>query len=300
MLSYQHAFHAGNHADVLKHFVLTYVLDSLNKKDKPYIFFDTHSGSGIYDLLDNRILKTGEAQSGIQLLLQKKYELPLELNSYLDLVQKYLEKSLYPGSPEIECNKLKENSTLVLSELHPTEYELLKQNVSKSDSAKNKNVNVHFRNGFEMLNALTPPQIKRGAVLIDPSYEELSDYQNVEKSITSVYKKWTNGIFLLWYPLLAHRDNVIQNMKNNIVSKIKKISPNVEICNISLCVNTKDSHQEVDLQNLSKNNPPRLYGSSMLVINYPWKLPESSQIAMEKVAQILGQNGNGSVEVEIM
>ena len=89
-------------------------------------------------------------------------------------------------------------------------------------------------------------------------------------------------------------------MKNNIVSKIKKISPNVEICNISLCVNTKDSHQEVDLQNLSKNNPPRLYGSSMLVINYPWKLPESSQIAMEKVAQILGQNGNGSVEVEIM
>ena len=89
-------------------------------------------------------------------------------------------------------------------------------------------------------------------------------------------------------------------MKNNIVSKIKKISPNVEICNISLCVNTKDSHQEVDLQNLSKNNPPRLYGSSMLVINYPWKLPESSQIAMEKVAQILGQNGNGRVEVEIM
>ena len=94
MLSYQHAFHAGNHADVLKHFVLTYVLDSLNKKDKPYIFFDTHSGSGIYDLLDNRILKTGEAQSGIQLLLQKKDELPLELNSYLDLVQKYLEKSI--------------------------------------------------------------------------------------------------------------------------------------------------------------------------------------------------------------
>ena len=234
------------------------------------------------------------------MLLQKKDELPLELNSYLDLVQKYLKKSLYPGSPEIECNKLKENSTLVLSELHPTEYELLQQNVSQSDSAKNKNVNVHFRNGFEMLNALTPPQIKRGAVLIDPSYEELSDYQNVEKAITSVYKKWTNGIFLLWYPLLAHRDNVIQNMKNNIVSKIKKISPNVEICNISLCVNSKDSHQEVDLQNLSKNNPPRLYGSSMLVINYPWKLPESSQIAMEKVAQILGQNGNGRVEVEMM
>ena len=98
----------------------------------------------------------------------------------------------------------------------------------------------------------------------------------------------------------ADYSTVIQNMKNNIVSKIKKISPNVEICNISLCVNTKDSHQEVDLQNLSKNNPPRLYGSSMLVINYPWKLPESSQIAMEKVAQILGQNGNGSVEVEIM
>ena len=96
-------------------------------------------------MLDNRILKTGEAQSGIQLLLQKKDELPLELNSYLDLVQKYLEKSLYPGSPEIECNKLKENSTLVLSELHPTEYEFLKQNIYKSESAKNKNVNVHFR-----------------------------------------------------------------------------------------------------------------------------------------------------------
>ncbi len=98
MLSYQHAFHAGNHADLLKHFVLTFVLNSLNKKDKAYTFFDSHSASGLYDLYDNRLIKTGEAQKGIQALLQAKNP-PQELDSYLNLIKEYSDKNLYPASP---------------------------------------------------------------------------------------------------------------------------------------------------------------------------------------------------------
>ncbi len=129
MLSYQHAFHAGNHADLLKHYVLTFVINSLNKKDKPYTFFDTHSGSGLYDLYDNRILKTGEARMGIQKLLESEKSIPTELSAYLDLVKQYTDRQLYPGSPEIERRLLRPQDFLVLSELHPQEIENLRHNM---------------------------------------------------------------------------------------------------------------------------------------------------------------------------
>ena len=126
MLSYQHIFHAGNHADILKHFVLFQVLNSLNKKEKPYTFFDTHSGSGLYDLLDSRSLKTGEAGKGIiQLLTSTKNDgktFDSELFSqFLSFIESYTSKNLYPGSPEIERKLMRPQDFLILSELHPQE-----------------------------------------------------------------------------------------------------------------------------------------------------------------------------------
>lgn len=272
MLSYQHVYHAGNHADILKHYVLTFVLSSLNKKDKPYTFFDTHSGSGLYDLTDSRSLKTSEAEIGIMRLIKDcNKTVPEELKDYLSFVQKYTEKNFYPGSPEIERSFMRQNDLLVLSELHPQEIQNLKENMAHNHNpvTYNPSIQIHKRNGWEMINAMTPPATKRGGVLIDPSYEETEDYLNAAEYIIKVHKKWSNGIILLWYPLLEHRDKEIEKMLGSITQAVYEVNENTEIVNLQLCVNAKESY--------------RLYGSGMLVINAPWKLKEEG----EKVVDFL-------------
>ena len=301
MLSYQHAFHAGNHADLLKHFVLSFVLDSLNKKDKPYTFFDSHSGSGLYDLYDNRSLKTGEAQKGIlsllKLHLQEQTITNPDFESYLKLVKNFTDKNYYPGSPLIEFSKMRSQDFLILSELHPQEIENLRKNIKKSGSENpdknpekiaNPSVQIHNRSGWEMLKALTPPKTKRGGVLIDPSYEEAADYSDALSTILAVHKKWSNGIILLWYPLLAHRSELIETMIDEITFGVKAQNENTEVLRLELTVNDKAAHKEVALaQNATENeNTPRLYGSGMLVINAPWKLKESAEVVIDYLQSV--------------
>lgn len=301
MLSYQHAFHAGNHADLLKHFVLSFVLDSLNKKDKPYTFFDSHSGSGLYDLYDNRSLKTGEAQKGIlsllKLHLQEQTINNPDFESYLKLVKNFTDKNYYPGSPLIEFSKMRSQDFLILSELHPQEIENLRKNIKKAGSENpdknpekiaNPSVQIHNRSGWEMLKALTPPKTKRGGVLIDPSYEEAADYSDALSTILAVHKKWSNGIILLWYPLLAHRSELIETMIDEITFGVKAQNENTEVLRLELTVNDKTAHKEVALaQNAAENeNTPRLYGSGMLVINAPWKLKESAEVVIDYLQSV--------------
>ena len=306
MLSYQHAFHAGNHADILKHLTLTGVLTALNKKDKPYSYFDTHSASGLYDLLDNRAEKTGEAAQGIMRLLGKiPRDFPHQnefsgshplLSAYLALIRQYTSKNLYPGSPEIGRLLLRPGDYMVLSELHPQEIENLRRNMIKAPfcEAACKQIQIHARNGFEMLKALTPPKTKRGAVLIDPSYEEASDYRDVADTICAVNKKWSNGIIMLWYPLLAHRESEINNMLEKITSSARAINANIEIADLRLEVASKDAHKEMSLKEYeaSEKNPPRLYGSGMLVLNAPWKLEEEVNSALEIISSKLSSENN--------
>ena len=287
MLSYQHIFHAGNHADILKHCVLIHVLNSLNKKEKPYTFFDTHAASGLYDLTDGRSLKTGEAGRGIMALQGEcgnENQLPLLLKFYLDFVKTYIDDSRYPGSPEIERSFMRSQDTLILSELHPQEIENLRANMKRPCENKNlPSVKIHNRNGWEMLTALTPPVTKRGAVLIDPSYEETSDYIDAADTICAVHKKWTNGIIMLWYPLLAHREGEIESMLDRITEGARALNSNIEIADLRLEVFDKAEHKEVRLDEFRASegkNPPRLYGSGTLVLNAPWKLEEEVNAAI--------------------
>lgn len=284
MLSYQHIFHAGNHADLLKHSVLIQVLEALNKKEKPYTFFDTHAASGLYDLKDNRSLKTGEATKGI-VQFADKADMPQAFADYVTFVQKYLKDSLYPGSPEIERTFMRKQDTLILSELHPQEIENLRNNMKKSGEGQ-PDIQIHNRNGWEMLKALTPPATKRGAALIDPSYEEASDYAMAANTICAVHKKWSNGIIMLWYPLLAHRESEIEGMINQITNEARSQNANIEIADLRLQVFDKNEHKEVSLEEFRASegkNPPRLYGSGMLVLNSPWMLKENT---LETIAYI--------------
>ncbi|MBQ8211301.1 MAG: 23S rRNA (adenine(2030)-N(6))-methyltransferase RlmJ [Treponema sp.] len=283
MLSYQHSYHAGNHADILKHFVLSYVMEYLNKKEKPYTFFDTHSASGVFDLLDNKSLKTLEAQNGILKLINQN-DLPQQLDVYLNVVKENLKNNIYFGSPKIEEFFIRQQDTLILSELHPTEFQNLKNNFHKTS----KNVQIHNRNGWEMIKALTPPKTKRGAVLIDPSYEQKEDYEIAAKTISFINKKWSNGIILLWYPLLKYRQDDINLMIQSICNNVKENNQNTEIVNLQLCIADKDSHTEVELaENAEVNKIPRLYGSGMLVINAPYLLKENTEPIIKYLESIL-------------
>lgn len=288
MLSYQHIFHAGNHADLLKHSVLIQVLESLNKKEKPYTFFDTHAASGLYDLKDNRSLKTGEAEKGI-VQFSEKADMPQAFAAYITFVQKYLKDSLYPGSPEIERSFMRKQDTLILSELHPQEIENLRNNMKKGgghDIGSQPDIQIHNRSGWEMLKALTPPATKRGAALIDPSYEEVNDYKIAADTICAVHKKWSNGIIMLWYPLLAHRESEIEGMVNQITNEARAQNANIEIADLRLEVFDKNEHKEVSLEEFRASegkNPPRLYGSGMLVLNAPWMLKENTLETIEYI-----------------
>ena len=283
MLSYQHSYHAGNHADILKHFVLSYVMEYLNKKEKPYTFFDTHSASGVFDLLDNKSLKTLEAKNGILKLINQN-DLPQQLDVYLNVVKENLKNNIYFGSPKIEEFFIRQQDTLILSELHPTEFQNLKNNFYKTT----KNVQIHNRNGWEMIKALTPPKTKRGAVLIDPSYEQKEDYDIAAKTISFINKKWSNGIILLWYPLLKYRQDDINLMIQSICNEVKENNQNTEIVNLQLCIADKDSHTEVELaENAEVNKIPRLYGSGMLVINAPYLLKENTEPVIKYLESIL-------------
>lgn len=351
MLSYQHIYHAGNHADILKHIALVSLLSSMNKKEKPYTVFDTHAGSGRYDLSDERAQKTEESTSGISqllasLALQKSSETQAEnktaFQTYISLVKASLADGFYPGSPEIERSLMRKGDCLVLSELHPQEIELLRKNMklpstdafasafaSASHSAcgdtfasgergahhRNENspsINIHFRDGFEMLRALTPPQIKRGFVLIDPSYEETSDYTSSARAVCGVHEKWSAATIALWYPILAHRKNDLQIMRDTIIASVKTSRNPAEIVDVQLTLpeasaathsalhataaTTQKANASATANTVAQSptsaaqknaHNSRLLGSGMFVVNAPWKFTEEMNSALEIVCDAL-------------
>lgn len=300
MLSYLHEFHAGNHADILKHVTLLYVLEYLNKKNKPYSFFDTHAGAGLYELDSEEALKTGEAARGIQKLLVQN-NIPSELHSYVSFVNKCLSKKYYPGSPAIEILSAMEGSNIFLMELHPKEYKKLENSISIVRENQNSSVvRILNESGWDVLKKQIPPALKRGAVLCDPSYEELSDYHNAAKYLSEVHKKWSGSTLMLWYPLLANKSDEIDSMKQQILSTVKNRDSHTEVLDVQLCIDSEDSHKETSLQEAIGSAKPRLYGSGMFVVNPSWGLNGHLNEILPYLAQLLGNDGNGFYKVQML
>ena len=303
MLSYLHQFHAGNHADILKHTVLLYTIEYLNKKEKPYTFFDSHAGRALYDLKSEEAQKTKECEKGILKLLSNAQknpsEVPSELKNYLDFIKYFTDKNQYPGSPLITLIKKKTDSPLFLTELHKTEFQKLEENIlnaKKTFNLKNSKVFIENSSSWTSLKSKIPPQIKRGAVLIDPSYEELSDYENAQKTVSEIYKKWNASTVILWYPLLSYRIKKITEMNEKITESVKKINQNAEILISELLVEKEDSHIETDLKNLEKNTLPRLYGSALLIVNPTWNTDKFLEKCLPYISNALGENAGFSIK----
>ncbi|MFT4012678.1 MAG: 23S rRNA (adenine(2030)-N(6))-methyltransferase RlmJ [Paracoccus sp. (in: a-proteobacteria)] len=196
MLSYQHAFHAGNLADLHKHALLAWMLDYLAAKSKPLTYLETHAGRGLYDLSGPESGKTREAEAGIARALREGW-LPADhpLTQALEAIRRQHGPAAYPGSPLIARHFLRPEDNAHLAELHPAEHEALAQ--------ATRFAHLHRQDGFQMANALCPPTPRRGLLLIDPSYEVKADYEAVPRHIAKLARKWNVGIIALWYPVLT-------------------------------------------------------------------------------------------------
>lgn len=214
MFSYRHAFHAGNHADVLKHMVLILLADYLTQKEGALMFVDTHAGGGIYALDSSQAAKNAEFKTGISRLWERN-DLPPELTRYVDVVRAFnQDKRLryYPGSPFVASEVLRAQDRLRLFELHPSEFKVLTANAAELASraqgpVRGKRVMVDRADGFAVLKALLPPPSRRALVLIDPPYEDKMDYRYVRAALEDALKRFPGGTYALWYPLLQRMES---------------------------------------------------------------------------------------------
>ncbi|HEY0961523.1 MAG TPA: 23S rRNA (adenine(2030)-N(6))-methyltransferase RlmJ [Pseudomonadales bacterium] len=203
MLSYRHAFHAGNFADVLKHLVLVNVLQYAMRKDAPLFYVDTHAGAGLYGLNADAARKTGEAADGIgrldfaALQAQAGADGRDALQAYHAAVGPFLARTKYPGSPLVAAALLRRQDHLRLFELHSTDFRLLLENVEHD-----RRIHCEQEDGFKALPALLPPVQKRAVVLIDPSFEVKDDYARSVRALVNVYERMPSAQVLLWYPVV--------------------------------------------------------------------------------------------------
>ncbi|KLU14854.1 MULTISPECIES: 23S rRNA (adenine(2030)-N(6))-methyltransferase RlmJ [Xenorhabdus] len=275
MLSYRHCFHAGNHADVLKHVVQSLIIESLKVKEKPFLYLDTHAGSGRYHLSGERAERTGEYLDGIARIWQRD-DIPEELAAYMDVVKMLNPQGslrYYPGSPLIARHLLREHDELNLSELHPSDFPLLRTEFSRDRRAR-----VLREDGFQQLKSKLPPKSRRGFVLIDPSYELKSDYQNVVQGIQEGYKRFATGTYALWYPVVLRQ-------------QIKRLVKGLEAAGIRKIL-------QIELGVRPDSDQRGMTASGMIVINPPWKLEQQMKAVLPWLHQVLVPEGTGHTSVE--
>lgn len=271
-MNYRHAFHAGNHADVLKHVVLLGLVDALKRKDTPFFVLDTHAGRGQYLLQGEQSDKTGEARGGIFRLFVL-HGLPAMVQEYLKRVQADNPVGAlvsYPGSPLLVAQAMRPQDRLVACELQPDEARALDQ-LFKHD----KRVGVMARDGYGAVKALLPPKEKRGLVLIDPPYEaQEAEFDLILSALAEGLSRWPTGIFAVWYPIKQRRTLL------PFLRKAAKL-PCKSAFIAEVLVRPDDS-------------PLRLNGSGMLVINPPFRLDQDLTPALPVLARLMGEGGADS------
>jgi 23S rRNA (adenine2030-N6)-methyltransferase len=200
-MNYRHAFHAGNFADVFKHVLLSRILVHLARKPTPFRYLDTHSGIGAYDLDGAEARRSGEWRLGIGRL-----DLSVAPPAVQELLAPYLEAlgprdaegrpSLYPGSPLLALALTRPQDRLTFCELHPADAARLREAAGRGRRAK-----VVAIDGYTALKAYVPPPERRGVVLIDPPFEQRTEFEAMAGGLLAAHRKWPTGAYALWYPL---------------------------------------------------------------------------------------------------
>jgi 23S rRNA (adenine2030-N6)-methyltransferase len=277
MLSYRHAFHAGSHADVLKHLVLLLCLQHMNSKDKPYTVVDTHAGAGLYLLDTEQARRTGESINGIGKLWQRD-DWPAPLAKLMALIKQANpggQLLRYPGSPWLIDHLARPIDRLRFCELHSTDFALLRRQYKDAG----RRVVVYQADGFDVLKASLPPPSRRALVLIDPSYEIKSDYMKVVAAIKDSLKRFATGTLLVWHPLIPQLE------ANQLPEKLKKTGA-THWLHATLSVNAPSTQGR------------GMHGSGMFVVNPPWTLAAALNDALPYLAQTLGLDDHASWTVD--
>ncbi|QAA93501.1 23S rRNA (adenine(2030)-N(6))-methyltransferase RlmJ [Pollutimonas thiosulfatoxidans] len=272
MFSYRHAFHAGNHADVLKHAVLVQILDHFNKKENPYWVIDTHAGAGIYDLRSEWALQNGEFADGLDRVLGAPGMPPL-VERYLEEVQHFNPDNLanfYPGSPWLALHALRAQDKLRLFEMHPSEAAILRENIERQGRLAQRQTTVYEADGFDGLKSQLPPTPRRAITIIDPSYEDKHDYRRTLAAVNEGLRRFVTGTFVVWYPLVQRRE------AQELVRSLERLQNPWVNASLTVRKPTGDGFG--------------LHGSGMFVINPPWTLHAELARAMPWLRDKLKQD----------
>ena len=317
MFSYRHAFHAGNHADVLKHTALIAVLRHMTQKDTALNVFDTHAGAGLYRLDGDYAQTSGEAADGYLRLISKQNEalaladnaqpatniaakkspaaapLAAALQDYLELVASFNTsggQQVYPGSPFIINHLLqgRDRDRLKLFELHPTDAKTLRANVAQLDAGRL--VTVLQEDGFTGLKKFLPPPSRRALVLCDPSYELKTDYAQVVDMISDALKRFVTGTYMVWYPIIARPE------AHELPRRLKTLARRETRPWLNATLTLKSSKLGHD--DKGEVVRPGLPASGVLVINPPHTLKATLASALKQVADMLGQSKYKAFDIE--
>lgn len=277
MLSYRHGFHAGNHADVLKHVALVALLRILVRKDKPVVVVDTHAGAGMYSLEQGFAAKNAEFRDGIARLWERD-DLPETVADYVEQVREVNADGVlrqYPGSPRIALGVLRPQDRLRLFELHGNEARILAQAFAQDD----RRVTVTAGDGFAGLKAVLPPPSRRGLVLIDPSYELASDYRAVVAGLQEGVRRFATGTYVVWYPLLQRRESV------QLPDALRRAA-GADWLDVALQVKAPSPEGR------------GLHGSGLFVVNPPWTFSGTMRGVMPWLTRALAQDETASFRLD--
>ena len=277
MFAYQHGFHAGNFADVLKHVVMLALLDSLRRKDKPFFVLDTHGGDGLYALDSAQALKVGEYRDGVGRLWGGRGLHPA-IDAWLDAVAVENpdgELRRYPGSPRLIAQRLREKDRLVVVEGHNSVFPRLAENLQGMSGAR-----AEHGDGYRALKAHLPPACGRGLVLIDPSYETRGEYQRLNEALRLIHKRFRQGLVAVWYPLLSNKP---------AEPWLREVA-GLGIADILVA----------ELSVSAASAERGLYGSGMLLVNPPWGLGELLRELLPLLHASLSPSGAGSWRVSAL
>ncbi len=279
-MNYRHSYHAGSFTDVFKHSILVSLIQALQRKETAICYLDTHAGAGYYDLFSEEAQKSKEFQGGISQLFQIKKP-PALIKQYLNCIQMvnaHLTHSempilrYYPGSPDIMRYFLREQDRMILTELHPQEYQLLKNYFADS-----KRINVHLLNGYQGLKAFLPPKERRGLILIDPPYEKPNELDGLIPTLSTLLKQFATGVYALWYPI-----------KNRLI--IDKLH-----CALKKVVQCPTLITELSIY--PEDSAQHLNGCGMAIINPPWQLDTQILEYLPWLWKTLSLHGQGQYRV---
>jgi 23S rRNA (adenine2030-N6)-methyltransferase len=276
-MNYRHAFHAGNFADVMKHALLVRILAYLQRKDAPLRVIDTHAGLGLYDLSSDEAQRTGEWGKGIGRLdkpLSAQAEALLApYRAVVEAVRARHGARSYPGSPAILREMLRRQDKGVFVELHPKDNATLSERYNAV-----ANLKVLHLDAWVALHALIPPKEKRGLVLIDPPFEEPNELQRLGDELLRAVAKWPTGTYAAWYP-------------------VKDLAP-VDAVTKALNASLPRPGLRLELYIERPDDPARLNGCGLFVVNPPWTLRDEAAILLPALAERLSRGRYGAYRCE--